>query len=139
MYLIDTNVLSELRKIYSHKGHPQVELWKQTVADDDLYISTITIRELHYGILRIQQRDKIQAEILRTWLEKSVLIGFAKRILPITTEIAWRCAELHIPDPRPELDSWIAATALVHDFTLVTRNIKDFSSTGVRLLNPWEA
>ncbi|HEY4115660.1 MAG TPA: type II toxin-antitoxin system VapC family toxin [Rhizomicrobium sp.] len=139
MFLLDTNVVSELRKVRSGKANAQVARWADTVDAAALYISAITVLELEVGVLLLERYDTKQGQIMRTWLENYVLPGFAHRILPVDAAAARRCAPLHVPDPRPERDALIAATALVHGLTVVTRNVDDFSSTGVRLLNPWDA
>lgn len=138
-YLLDTNVLSELRKIRAGKADQNVAAWAGNVDAADLFVSAISIMELELGILSIERRDATQGAALRAWLEQHVLPEFAGRTLPVDTAIAQRCARLHVPDKRGERDALIAATALVHGMTVVTRNVADFQSTGVALLNPWEA
>lgn len=135
MYLLDTNVVSELRK--THKAAPSVMRWAQHIPASSLYISAITLLELETGILRLERRDSPQAALLRTWLDHHVLSAFAGRILPVDGTVAIRCARLHVPDPRSENDAIIAATALVHGMTVVTRNTADFANSGVTLINPW--
>ena len=137
-WLIDTNVVSELRKINSGKADRHVAQWADDVDAGSLYISAITILELEIGILQTERRDPAQGATLRTWLEKSVLPEFEGRIFPVDTAVAQRCARLHVPDPRAERDALIAATALVHGMIVVTRNVVDFAATGVPLQNPWE-
>jgi len=137
MYLLDTNVLSELRKRRSGKINPTVEAWAGSVDQADMYLSVITIMEVELGIALLERRDPKQAGVLRLWLHEKVLPAFTGRILPIDTTIALRCARLHVPDTKSERDAWIAATGLVHDMTIVTRNGVDFVGTGVRLLDPW--
>ena len=137
MYLLDTNVISELRKTANGKAHPNVVLWAESVASANLFISVITILEIEKGILKVERQDEEQGAILRAWLEKHVIPAFQSRILPLDIAIAQRCARLHIPDPKPERDSIIAATALVHGLELVTRNTKDFESIELKLINPW--
>jgi len=139
MYLLDTNVISELRKIRLGKADTQVARWADSVAVSDLYLSAISVQELETGVLLIERRDGAQGVILRAWLENQVLPAFAGRILPVDTAVARRSAALHVPDPHPARDALIAATGLVHSMTIVTRNIMDFSYAGVRLINPWEA
>lgn len=139
MYLLDTNVLSELRKRRSGRIDPAVEAWANKVDPASLYLSVITIMEVELGIAQLHRRDVAQAATLRRWLHEKVLPAFAGRLLPIDTSIAVRCAHLHVPDPKSERDAWIAATGLVHGLTIVTRNTDDFAATGVRLLDPWRA
>jgi predicted nucleic acid-binding protein len=103
-----------------------------------LFLSAITIMELELGTLKLERRDPIQGVVLRSWLTEYVLPGFAGRILPVDTEIAQRCAALHVPTRISDLDALIAATALVNGMTVVTRNIDHFAPTGVATLNPWE-
>ncbi|QIB52812.1 type II toxin-antitoxin system VapC family toxin [Pseudomonas sp. OIL-1] len=138
MFLLDTNVISELRKVRSGRADTNVAQWADSVDAVDLYVSAITVQELEMGILLAERRDPPQGAIFRTWFDSHVLPAFAGRILPVDTAVAQRCAALHVPDPQPAMDSLIAATALVHGMTLVTRNVADFQSSGVALLNPWE-
>lgn len=138
MFILDTNVISELRKAGDGKADVQVMHWLSSVNSRQLYLSVITLLELERGILRIERRDAAQGLMLRRWLDGHVLPVFADRILPVDTAVVRQCARLHIPDPRPESDTLIAATALVHGFTVVTRNVKDFHTAGVSLINPWE-
>ncbi|PAT40789.1 VapC toxin family PIN domain ribonuclease [Vandammella animalimorsus] len=137
MYLLDTNVLSELRKVQSGKADPQVAAWARSVDAADLFISAITVMELELGVLSIERKDAAQGALLRAWLEQRVLPEFATRTLPIDTAVAQRCARLHVPDRRAERDALIAATALVHGMHVATRNLADFAPTGVPLVNPW--
>lgn len=138
MFVLDTNVISELRKIRSGKADQSVEQWADNVDAGSLYISAITILELEIGILQLERKDPRQGAVLRTWLDTLVLPEFSGRIFPVDTAVAQRGARLHVPDPRAERDALIAATALVHGMTVVTRNRADFEATGVPLLNPWE-
>ena len=133
-FLLDTNVVSELRRT---RSEPAVFAWTAAQGAATLFLSVVTIMEIELGILRIGRRDPVQAGRLRRWMTAQVLAPFAGRILPINIEVAQRCARLHVPDPRPERDAMIAATALVHGLTMVTRNTADFAATGVVLLNPW--
>lgn len=138
MFLLDTNVISELRKAGDGKADPNVVVWLSSVDAATLYLSAITLMEIELGVLQIERRDVAQGKRLRTWVTHHVLPGFSDRILPIDAELALRCAPLHVPDPRPERDALIAATALVHGMTVVTRNTDDFESIpGIRLINPW--
>jgi len=135
MFLLDTNVVSELRK--AGKADAQVRHWAAPVSPAALYLSVISVLELEIGILRVERRDRAQGTLLRAWLEQRVLTAFEDRILPIDTAVARRCARLHVPDPSSDRDALIAATALVHRMIVVTRNVADFEGTGVPLLNPW--
>ena len=137
MYLLDTNVVSELRKAKSGKADAGVIAWAAGLSASELFLSAISVLELEMGVLLVERRDAAQGAVLRSWLDKHVLPAFAERILPVDTAVARRCARLHVPDPRAERDALIAATALVHDLTVVTRNVGNFEATGVRLLNPW--
>ncbi|MDE9437331.1 type II toxin-antitoxin system VapC family toxin [Xenorhabdus bovienii] len=139
MYVLDTNVVSELRKIRVGKADPNVAAWTESVDAADLFVSTITIMELELGVLLIERKDSTQGAMLRAWLEQHVLPEFSERTLPVDTAVAQRCARLHVPDKCSERDALIAATALVHSMTIVTRNVADFQSTGVSILNPWES
>lgn len=136
MFLIDTNVHSELRR--ADRANPGVLQWARRQRFVDLYLSAITIMEIEAGVLRLERRDRAQALIFRHWVERT-LVNFAERILPVDTVVALRCAPLHVPDRKPDRDAYIAATALVHDLTVVTRNTRDFEGTGARLFNPWVA
>jgi predicted nucleic acid-binding protein len=138
MFLLDTNVVSELRKAKSGRADPNVTAWAARQPAGSLYLSAITILELEMGVLQIERRDAAQGAILRAWVEEHVLPAFSGRILPVDTAVALRCAGLHVPDPRSDRDALIAATAIVHGLTMVTRNLADFEPTGVRLLNPWQ-
>ena len=142
MYLLDTNVVSELRK--PRKGRRgaidrNVSSWAFGVAVNALYLSSITILEIETGILLAERKDRAKGAILRTWLEAHVLTAFAGRILPVDLAVARKCAALHVPDRMEDRDSLIAATALVHGMTLVTRNVDDFEPTGVSVINPWHS
>lgn len=138
MFILDTNVVSELRKVRHGKADPNVAAWCESHDAANLFVSAITIMELELGVLQIERKDATQGALLRSWLEQHVLPEFSGRTLPVDTAVAQRCAQLHIPDRRGERDALIAATALVHGMTVVTRNVSDFKPTGVPLLNPWE-
>ena len=139
MFVLDTNVVSELRTVRLGKADGNVAAWAESVDATDLFVSAITIMELELGVLSVERKDATQGAMLRAWLEQQVLPEFAGRTLPVDTAVAQRCARLHVPDKRGERDALIAATALVHGMTVVTRNIADFKPTGVSLFNPWEA
>ncbi len=139
MYLLDTNVVSELRKISSGKADIHVTKWANQVDAIDLYLSVITIQELEIGAQLLELRDKTQGAMIRKWLEDYVLPSFEGRVLPIDIAVALRSAKQHVPNPRPFRDGLIAATALVHKMTVVTRNARDFETSGVPIINPWIA
>jgi len=135
MYLLDTNVVSELRR--PERADPHVVAWADEISASQFFLSVITVLEIERGVLLVERRDAAQGKVLRDWIDSQLLVRFEARILPVDTAVALRCARLHIPDPRAERDALIAATALVHGMTVVTRNLKDFEPTGVELLNPW--
>jgi predicted nucleic acid-binding protein len=137
-YLLDTNVVSELRKVRTGKAHASVAAWVRTVPAGSLFLSAITVQELEIGVLLLERKDPAQGALLRGWLEDHVLPTFAGHILSVDQAVARACARLHVPNPLPYRDGFIAATALVHGFSVVTRDIGDFAGTGVSLVNPWE-
>jgi len=136
MFLLDTNVVSELRR--PQRTHPKVGAWAESVVPSDMFLSSITILELETGALLLERRDANQGRLIRQWIDDRVLTTFAERILAVDTAVARRCALLHVPDPRPYRDALIAATALVHHLIVVTRNRADFGPMKVTVLNPWE-
>ena len=138
MYVLDTNVLSELRKVRLGTADVNVAAWAESVDAAALFVSVISVMELELGVLAIERRDATQGAMLRAWLDQQVLPEFAERTLPIDTAVAQRCARLHVPDKRGERDALIAATALVHGMAVVTRNVADFKPTGVVTVNPWD-
>jgi len=135
MYLLDTNVISELRK--ASRAHVSVRAWAESAKARSFWLSAITVLELEIGVLRIERRDPAQGALLRQWLEKGVLAQFEERILDVDVAIARRSARLHVPDSRPERDALIAATALTHGLAVVTRDAGDFEPMGVAVINPW--
>lgn len=139
MYLLDTNVVSELRKIRSGKADANVARWADRVDASELFVSVITVQELEIGVLLAERKDPRKGAILRAWLDQHVLPAFAERILPVDVAVALRGASLHVPELRPVRDAMIAATALVHGMPVVTRNVSDFEPTGVRIIDPWQA
>jgi len=137
MYILDTNVVSELRK--AKKANQNVKKWAQPLPAASLYISVISVLELEIGILLLERRDQGQGRILRAWMDRHVVPTFSGRILAIDTAVAQRCAMLHVPNPRSDRDALIAATALVHGLRVATRNVADFEGMGIGVQNPWES
>jgi predicted nucleic acid-binding protein len=138
MYLLDTNVISELRKTRMTDTNPSVANWFEPVEIDSCYLSVVTIQEIETGILLVEKKDQIQATAIRLWFESKVLVDFEDQILPVNIQVARRCAQLHVPKTRSYRDAVIAATAYVHNMSVVTRNVKDFTDTGVEIINPWQ-
>ena len=136
MFLLDTNVLSELRR--RDRTDRAVAAWADNLDPSDLFLSVVTILEIEAGALMVGRRDEAQGAMLRAWIDDKVLPAFEGRILSVDLAVAQCCARLHVPDPRGERDALIAATAIVHRLTVATRNIADFRPMGVALLNPWE-
>lgn len=136
MFLLDTNVVSELRR--AGRADPNVSAWAESVPQEDMFLSSVSILELEMGALRLARRDRDRGRAIQRWIEVRVLPAFADRILVVDTDVARRCAHLHVPNPRPYRDSLIAATALVHNMIVATRNRADFEPMVVPVLNPWE-
>jgi predicted nucleic acid-binding protein len=137
-FLLDTNVISELRKAGSGKADANVVAWLSREDAASFHICAITLMELELGVLLMERRDARQGALLRAWLRDRVWPEFAGRTLSIDGAVALRCARLHAANPRPERDAWIAAAALVHGMAVVTRNVEDFTPMGVEVINPWE-
>ncbi|MDA3921190.1 MAG: type II toxin-antitoxin system VapC family toxin [Salinisphaera sp.] len=138
MYLLDTNVISEARKARSGAADRRVVRWLERATAGSLFVSVVSLLELELGVLRIERRDSAQGARLRRWLEEQVVATFSDRIISVDVLVARQTARLHVPDPQPERDALIAATAIVHGMTVVSRNVGDFEPTGVSLINPWE-
>jgi hypothetical protein len=138
MFILDTNVVSELRKVRLGKADENVAKWADSVATPELYLSVVTIQELEMGVLLAERRDAEKGSIFRTWLNSHVLPAFEGRIMPVDLAVTLQSARLHVPDPHSIRDGLIAATALVHGMTVVTRNFDDFKRTGVLICNPWD-
>lgn len=134
-FLVDTNVLSELRK--GERGNLAVRRWLASVDDDALFLSVLVVGEIRKGVERLRRRDTAAAEVLDTWLSQ-VTVAYAERLLPVTTQIAERWGRMNVPDPLPVIDSLLAATAHVHGVTVATRNVSDYARTGVPTFNPFD-
>lgn len=138
MLVLDTNLVSELRKVRSRKANAGVADWAAGVASAEMFISAITIHELEHGVLLMERSDPTQGAVLRSWLDESVAVAFAERVLVVDEDVARRAAALHVPNPAPFRDALIGASALVHHMTVVTRNVSDFKDfDGLEVLNPW--
>lgn len=138
MFVLDTNMVSEMRKVRSGKANPGVAQWAAQARSAELFVSSITIHELEHGVLLMERSDPDQGAVLREWLDRSVTAAFEKRVLAVDEVVARRAASLHVPDPAPFRDALIGATALAHAMTVVTRDLKDFSRfDGLEVVNPW--
>jgi len=138
VYLLDTNVVSEMKRISAGQGNTQVAHWLGQVEESALYLSAITVLELELGCLLMERRDKTQGEVLRRWLS-GLMDRYRDRIIGVDSAVATRAAALHVPNPRESHDALIAATALTHRFAVVTRNVGDFSIEDLKVINPWIA
>ncbi len=136
-YLVDTNVISEFRKINSGKANKKVVNFFKHASPSDIYMSIITFYEFEKGIKQMELRDRKQGALLCDWLENHVIKYWGDNILPIDINVARVCADLHVPDPKNVSDSFIVATAIVHSLPLVTRNVRGFQSIDVTLINPF--
>ena len=139
MYLLDTNVVFELRKIRSGKADANAGRWAASVRAIELFISVVTLQELQIGVLLTEFCDPLKGKVFRSWLASHVLPAFVGRVLSVDAAVSLRSAQLHVPDPKPFRDGLIVSTALVHSITVVTRNTQDSELTGVKLINPWLA
>ena len=137
MYIFDTNVVSELRKAASGRADANVLAWTGSIAPPLCYVSAMSMLEMEIGVRRMERRDPVQGHLLREWLSGVVLPFFSGRVLPVDLAVAMRCGEFMVPDPKPDRDALIGATASVHNMVLVTRNVGDFAGMDIKLLNPW--
>jgi len=137
--LLDTNVISELRKLHKGRVDPRFLAWVKAANVADLYLSTMTIQELEFGVLKMERSDPPQGRVLREWMRAQVLGTFQGRILPVDTEVAQRSAFVLLPQTKAFVDNLIGATAYVHDMPVITRNVDDFKDMGVVIINPWDA
>jgi len=138
MYLLDTNIISELKKLDSGKIHPQVQRWAYSINLMQTKISVVSIIEIRTGILSLARKGQAQAASLDNWFTNRLLPAYRTRTLSVDTEVALICAQLHIPAKRPINDAYIAATAIAHNLTPVTRNVRDFQGLPLMLENPFE-
>ena len=138
MYLLDTNIVSESRKLGTSRIDPVAARWLGRIDAFQTYLSAMTLFELERGVRQMERRDAVQGLALRRWLNDQVLPTYEGRILPLSGAVAAICAALHIPDPKAERDAWIAASAIEAGLTLATRNVGDFAGMGVALINPFE-
>lgn len=136
-YLLDTNVVSALRR--KDRADKRVLDWFERFAGAEFFVSVLTMMEIEIGVRRLELYDKPQAAIIRAWKDGPLESQFRGRSVNVDREIAECCAALHAPDPRPEIDALIAATAIVRRLTLVTRNERDFAGMPVTVVNPWSA
>ena len=133
-FLLDTNVLSEVRR---KRPDPNVQAWLAAVPEAELYVSVLVVGEIRQGIERLRRRDRPQAVVFERWLS-TLVDGYADRIVPLTVEVAEEWGRMNVPDPLPVVDGLMAATAKVRGWTFVTRNVADLAGCEVRLLNPFE-
>lgn len=138
MYVLDTNVVSEIRKVAAGRADPNVAGWVDGVDIEVTFISVLTVYELELGIMRLEHRDPPAGAVLRRWLDDDVRAAFGGRVLAVDSAVAVRAAGLHRPRSAPVVDALIGATALVHGMTLVTRNVADFARfADLEIVDPW--
>ena len=135
MFILDTNVISEIGK---PKANPNVLAWAARTPQQTTFLSAITILEIELGVLLMERKDKERATRLRSWINTIVWPAYTDRILAIDAGVARCCATLHVPKRRPDRDTFIAATAITHGMTVVTRNVADFQIDGLKVINPWD-
>jgi predicted nucleic acid-binding protein len=138
MFLLDTNIISESRKLGTSRVDPRAARWFSRVDVETSFVSAMTIFELERGVQQMERRDATQGSVLRRWLDDQIMTTYEHRTLPLSRAVALICAGLHIPDPKSERDAWIAATAIDAELILVSRNVGDFANMGVGLINPFE-
>lgn len=139
MYLLDTNIISESRKLLTSRVDRYAAVWLDRIDVEATFLSAMTVFELERGVRQLERRDPAQGSILRRWMNDQIMATYENRILPLSGAVALICAGLHIPDPKSERDAWIAATAIDAGLVLATRNVGDFARMGVALVNPFEA
>jgi toxin FitB len=138
MFVLDTNVVSELRKAKSGRANQGVVEWAEAVPAALVFLSAISVQELEHGVLLAERGDPPKGKILRAWLDGSVMPAFSDRIVPVDAPVALQAAALHVPNPAPVRDALIGASALVHGMAVVTRNLADFERfVGLEVINPW--
>jgi toxin FitB len=138
MFLLDTNVVSELRKLPSGRANAGVVAWAESVSAATMFLSAISVHEIEHGIVFAERSDPTKGKILREWFDDTVIPAFDGRIVPVDHAVAVCSAALHVPDPAPYRDAFIGGTALVHAMTIVTRNASDFERfPNTTVLNPW--
>jgi hypothetical protein len=139
MFLLDTNVISELRKAKAGKANRGVVRWANGAPGALMFLSAISLQELEHGVLLAERRDTAQGEILREWLDRNVVPAFSERIVSVDHQVAVQAAALHVPDPAPFRDALVGATAIVHGMAVVTRNVGDFERfAGLDVVDPWD-
>lgn len=138
MFVLDTTVVSEMRKVRSGKANAGLAAWASETPSGQLFLSVITMHELEHGVLLAERTDPKTGAVLRQWLDGSVAAAFGDRMLPVDEAVARRAAALHLPDPAPFRDALIGAAGLVHHMAVVTRNVADFERfVGLEVINPW--
>lgn len=139
MFLLDTNVISELRKIKIGKANKGLEIWSKNHNKKIMFLSVISLLELEIGALSLERKDPKQGTVIRMWIDEIIKPKFKDRIIPVSTKTVLICSKMHIPNRKSITDSLIAATAIEHNLTVITRNEKDFEETGAKIFNPFSS